>query len=187
MVITSFFPHHMPFTRMPLHQYIYIYIYTPYKILHIINTATIRLFQKFSNTTTMETADYWPMACKYTIWNAAIALLQFWAEDLDPVTLGIASECIYTIFFWTLTSHTLCQLPEDVLFGCFVIGLNAAFTQQLSLADKGYESGSDTSDLPTPLWKTPCVLHIDFWTKLLQSLISCLNNEIKMFQYYFVI
>ena len=98
----------------------------------------------------METAEYWPMAHKYGIWNAAIASLQFWAEDLDPITLGIASECVYTTFFWTPTSHTLQQLPEDVLFGCFVIALNAAFTQQLSLADEGYESGSNT-DLPTPL------------------------------------
>ena len=75
----------------------------------------------------------------------------FGAEDLDPVTLGIASECVYATFFWTSTSHTLCQQSEDVLFGHFVIAFNAAFTQQLSLADKGYESGSDTIDLPTPL------------------------------------
>ena len=54
----------------------------------------------------------------------------------------------------------LCQLSEDVLFGCFVIALNTAFTQQLSLADGGYESGSDTVDLPTPLWKTPHIHHI---------------------------
>ena len=64
----------------------------------------------------METAEYQPMACKYSIWNAAISSLQFWAEDLDPITLGIASECIYTTFFRTPTSHTLCQLSEDVLF-----------------------------------------------------------------------
>ena len=105
----------------------------------------------------METAEYWPMACEYTIWNATIASLQFWAENLDPITLGIASECIYTTFLWTPTSHILCQLSEDVLFGCFVIALNAAFTQQLSLADEGYKSGSNTADLPTPLWKTPCI------------------------------
>ena len=86
--------------------------------------------------------------------------LQFWAEDLNPITLGIALECIYTTFFWTPTSHMLCQLSEDVLFGCFVIALNAAFTQQLSLADGGYESGSDTVDLPTPLQKTPHIHHI---------------------------
>ena len=108
----------------------------------------------------METTEYWPMACKYAIWNAAIASLQFWAEDLDPITLGIASECIYTTFFWTPTSHTLHLFSEDILFGHFVIALNAAFTQQLSLADEGYESGSDTIDLPTPLRETPHVPHV---------------------------
>ena len=108
----------------------------------------------------MEDAEYWPMACKYAIWNAAIASLQFWAEDLNPVTLGIASKCIYTTFFWTPTSHMLHQLSEDVLFGCFVIALNAAFMQQLSLADEGYESGSNSADLPTPLQKTPHIHHV---------------------------
>ena len=108
----------------------------------------------------METAKYWLMAREYGIWNTTITSLQFWAEDLDPITLGIASECVYTTFFWTPTSHTLHQLPEDVLFGCFVIALNAAFTQQLSLADEGYKSGSNTADLPTPLWKTPRIHHM---------------------------
>ena len=103
----------------------------------------------------METAEYWPMAHEYAIWNVTITSLQFWAEDLDPITLGIASKCVYTTFFWTPTSHTLHQLFEDVLFGCFVIALNAAFTQQLSLSDEGYESSSNTADLPTPLQKTP--------------------------------
>ena len=117
-------------------------------------------FYRNFTTTTMETAEYWLMACKYAIWNATIASLQFWAEDLNPITLGIASECVYTTFFWTPTSHTLHQLSEDVLFGCFVIALNAAFTQQLSLADEGYESGSDTIDLPTPLRKTPHIHHM---------------------------
>ena len=28
------------------------------------------------------------------------------------------------------------------------------------LADEGYESGSDTIDLPTPLQKTPCIHHV---------------------------
>ena len=40
----------------------------------------------------METADYWLMAQEYSIWNGAIASLQFWTEDLNPVTLGIAPE-----------------------------------------------------------------------------------------------
>ena len=108
----------------------------------------------------METAEYWLMAHEYTIWNAAITSLQFWAEDLDPITLGIASEHVYTTFFWTPTSHTLCQLSKDVLFGCFVIALNTAFMQQLSLADKGYKSGSNSADLPTPLQKIPHIHHV---------------------------
>ena len=46
------------------------------------------------------------------------------------------------------------------MFGHFVIPLNAAFNQQLSLADEGYESVSDTIDLPTPLCKTPHIHHV---------------------------
>ena len=37
---------------------------------------TLELFQHFYNTN-METAEYWPMAREYGIWNAAIASLQF--------------------------------------------------------------------------------------------------------------
>ena len=108
----------------------------------------------------METADYWLMAQEYSIWNATIASLQFWTEDLNPVTLGIATERVYTTFFYTSTSQTLCQQSDETLFGCFVLALNAAFTQQLLLADEGYESGSDTIDLPTPLRKTPHIHHV---------------------------
>ena len=56
-------------------------------------------------------------------------------------------------------SHSLLQLSEEALFGCFVLALNAAFTQQLSLADEGYKSGSN-NDLPTPLCKTPSIHHV---------------------------
>ena len=107
----------------------------------------------------MQTEEYWPMAREYSIWNAAIASLQFWAEDLKPVTLGEASEHVYYHFFWTPISHTLCQLPEETLFGCFILALNAAFTQQLSLEDEGYESGSN-KDVPTPLHKMPHIHHM---------------------------
>ena len=87
----------------------------------------------------MNTPDYWPMARVYSIWNATIASLQFWTEDLDPVTLGRATECVYTTFFYSPSSQTLCQQSDETLFGCFVIALNAAFDQQLSLADKGLQ------------------------------------------------
>ena len=101
----------------------------------------------------METADYWLMAQEYSIWNAAIVSLQFWAEDLDPVTLGIASESIYTTFFWTPTSHTLCQLSEDVLFGHFVIALNAAFTSQYSYHDTSqFTTNPYQTSVPLPIF-----------------------------------
>ena len=108
----------------------------------------------------MDTADYWSMAQEYSIRNVAIASLQFWSEDLNPVTLGRATEHVYSTFFYIPTSHTLHQQFEETLFGCLIIALNAAFNQQLLLVDEGYESGSDTIDLPTPLQKTPHIHHI---------------------------
>ena len=41
-----------------------------------------------------------------------------------------------------------------------MIALNAAFDQQLSLADESYESSSDTTDLPSSLRKAPRILHV---------------------------
>ena len=41
-----------------------------------------------------------------------------------------------------------------------MIALNAAFEQQLTLADEGYESGSDTINLPTPQRKIPRIHHV---------------------------
>ena len=59
----------------------------------------------------------------------------------------------------TSTSHTLHQLPDETLFGRFVLALNAAFAQQLLLEDEGYKSGSNI-DIPTPLCHTPCIHHV---------------------------
>ena len=138
-------PHHVPFMWMPSKP-----VYIAYQFENAINTTIIRFYRTFS-TTTMDTVDYRQMAWEYSIWNATIASLQFWTEDLDPVTLGRATEHVYTTFFYTPTSHTLHQQSDETLFGCFVIALNAAFNQQLSVVDEGYESSSDTIDLPTLL------------------------------------
>ena len=108
----------------------------------------------------MDAADFWLMAREYSIWNATIASLQVWTEDLDPGTLGRARGCIYTTFFYSPSSHTLSQQSDEILFGHFVIALNSAFDQQLSQSDEAYKSGSDTIDLPTPLKKTPCIHHV---------------------------
>ena len=101
MMITSFLPHHMPFMQMPSKP-----VYYAYQFENAINTIIIRFYRTFT-ATTMDTADYWLMAQEYSIWNATIASLQFWTEDLDPVTLGRATECVNTTFFYTPTSHTL--------------------------------------------------------------------------------
>ena len=108
---------------------------------------------------TMQAEEYWLMAREYGIWNAAIASLQFWTDDLAPTTLEEASERVYNYFFWTPISHTLCQLPEEILFGCFVLTLNAAFMQHLSSQDEGYDSGSN-EDVLTPLHTAPCIHHV---------------------------
>ena len=100
------------------------------------------------------------MAREYSIWNVAIASLQFWTADLDPVTLSRATEQVYTTFFYSSSCHTLHQQSDKILFGCFVIALNAAFDQQLLLADEGYESSSDTVELPILLRKKPRIRSI---------------------------
>ena len=69
----------------------------------------------------MNTADYWPMAREYSIWNGTIASLQFWTEYLDPVTLSRTTEHVYTTFFYSPVSHTLHQQSNETLFGHFVI------------------------------------------------------------------
>ena len=99
------------------------------------------------------------MAREYSIWNAAIASLQFWTADLDPVTLGMATEEVYSTFFYSTSTHTLCQQSDEMLFGHFMIALCAAFDQQLALVDEGYGSSSDTINLPNPL-KIPRTHHV---------------------------
>ena len=124
-----------------------------------INITIIRFCSNFILLHTATTLSM-DAAREYSIWNAAIASLKFWTADLNPVTLGRDTECVYTTFFYSPSSHTLCQQSDEILFGCFVITLNAAFHQQLSLADEGYKSGSDTIDLPTLLRKNLRIHHV---------------------------
>ena len=100
------------------------------------------------------------MAREHLIWNATVASLQFWTADHDLVTLGIATGEVYSVFFYSTWSHTLHQQSDEILFGHFMITLNAAFEWQLALADEDYENGSDTINLPTPLRKMPRIHHV---------------------------
>ena len=108
----------------------------------------------------MNTADYWPLAREYSIWNTAVATLQFWTADLEAHVLSSAIEQVYNAFFYTTSMHLLCQQSEEVLHGCFMTMLNAAFESKLTLEDKGYESGSKNFNIPTPLRCTSRIHHV---------------------------
>ena len=104
-----------------------VYIYSLHIFLDILLILPLLDFYRNFTTITMETAEYWPMAWEYSIWNAAIASLQFWTEDLNPVTLGIATEHIYTTFFWTSTSHTLCHTVWRNIIWMFCYSTECSF------------------------------------------------------------
>ena len=108
----------------------------------------------------MNVTDYWPMAREYSIWNAAVAALQFWTADLEAHILSSATEQVYNTFFYTTATHLLCQQSEEVLFGYFVTTHNAAFESKLALEDKGYESASENFNIPTPLRHTARIHHV---------------------------
>ena len=99
----------------------------------------------------MNAADYWLLAREYSIWNAAVAALQFWTADLEAHVLSSANEQVYNAFFYTTSTHILCQQSEEVLLGCFMTTLKAVFESNLTLEDEGYESGSENFNIPTPL------------------------------------
>ena len=99
----------------------------------------------------MNVMDYWPLARESSIWNATVAALQFWIADLEAHVLSSTIEQVYNAFSYTTSTHLLCQQSEEVLFGCFMTTLNAAFENKLTLEDEGYESGSENFNIPTPL------------------------------------
>ena len=93
----------------------------------------------------MNTADYWPMAREYSVWNAAVAAVQFWTADLEAHVLSSAIEQVYNAFFYSTSTHLLHQQSDEILFGHFVTTLNATFESKLALEDEGYESNMRTS------------------------------------------
>ena len=102
----------------------------------------------------MNVIDYWPMARKYSVWNAAVAAFPFWTTDLKAYVLSSTIEQVNDAFFYSMSTHLLCQQSDEVLFGHFVTTLNATFESKLALEDEGYESGSENFNIPTPLRRT---------------------------------
>ena len=72
----------------------------------------------------MDPVNYWLMAREYSIWNAAIAALQFWTADLEAHILSSTIEQVYNAFFYSTSTYMLCQQSDEVLFGHFVTSLN---------------------------------------------------------------
>ena len=52
------------------------------------------------------------------------------------------------------------NLPEETIFSCFLTTLNNIFETDLAQEDKGYESGSERLNVPTPLSRAPTVYHV---------------------------
>ena len=100
------------------------------------------------------------MAREYSVWNATVAALQFWTADLEAHVLSSVIEEVYRAFFYSTSTHILCQQSDEILFSCFMTTLNATFESKLALEDKGYNSSSENFNIPTPLWRTSKIHHI---------------------------
>ena len=108
----------------------------------------------------MNVTDYWPMAGEYSVWNAAVAALQFWTTDLKAHVLSSTNEQVYNAFFYSMSTHLLYQQSDEVLFSHFMTTLNATFESKLTLEDEGYKSGSEKFNISTPIRRTSRIHHV---------------------------
>ena len=108
----------------------------------------------------MNATDYWPMAREHSTWNTTVAPLQFWTADLKVQFLSSSIEQVYNTFFYSTSTHLLCQRSDEILLSHFMTTLNAAFESKLALEDEGYEGGSENFNIPTPLRRTSKIHHV---------------------------
>ena len=97
----------------------------------------------------MNVSDYWPMAREYSVWNTAVAALQFWTADLKVHVLSSGIEQVNSASFYLTYTHLLHQQSDEVLFNHIVTTHNATFESKLTLEDEGYESGSEILTYPS--------------------------------------
>ena len=100
------------------------------------------------------------MTREYSVWNATVASLQFWTANLKVHVLSSTIEQVYNAFFYSTSTHLLCQQSDEVLFSHFMTTLNAAFESKLMLEDEGYKSVSEHFNIPTPLRRTSKIQHV---------------------------
>ena len=108
----------------------------------------------------MDTTHYWLFATEYSIWNAAVAALQFWMADPEPHILSDVIEQVYTAFFCSNSAQQLQNQSEEIIFGHFMTTLNDMFEWALTQENEEYESGSESLSTYTPLRRTLRVFHI---------------------------
>ena len=80
--------------------------------------------------------------------------------DLNPPVHSNTTERVYTAFFCSDSAQHLRYILEEILFGHFVTTLNDTFEWELALEDIGYVSGSESSNIPTPLCWAPWLYHV---------------------------
>ena len=100
------------------------------------------------------------MAREYSVWNAAVAALQFWTADLETHILASTIDKVFNAFFYSTSTHLLYQQSDEILFSHVMTMLNATSESKLTSEDKGYKSISENFNIPTPLQKTFRIHHI---------------------------
>ena len=103
----------------------------------------------------MHAMHYWPFAWEYSIWNTTGAALQFWTADPKPHVLSNTIEWIYTGFFHSNYETS----KKKYSLGSFVTTLNDTSEIELAQEDQGYESGSESLNIPIPLRRPPQIYH----------------------------
>ena len=86
--------------------------------------------------------------------------MQFWTVDCKIHVLSSTIEQVYNAFFYSPSTHLICQQSVEILFSHFVTTLNVASESKLALEDEGYESGSKKFSIPTPLRRISKIYHI---------------------------
>ena len=75
----------------------------------------------------MNAMDYCPMAREYSVWNTAVATLQFWTADCDAHILSGTIDKVFNAFFYSTSTHLFHQQSDEILFGHFMTTLNVTF------------------------------------------------------------
>ena len=66
----------------------------------------------------------------------------------------------YAAFFCSNSAHQLRNISEEVQFSHSMTTLNGTFERELTQEDKGYESGSESFSILTPLWRASRIYYV---------------------------